>query len=95
MDLAKHSGFTNWGEYKQTESQPMVFWREEKTGVPEDKPLRAELRTKKPSSHMTGGSGNLRQLVTFGLRGTLKRRKRDKKIKQTQSDCSTTMRGYN
>lgn len=57
----------------------MVFWREEKTGVSEDKPLRAELRTKKPSSHMTEGSGNLRQLVAFGLRGTLKRRKRDKK----------------
>lgn len=57
----------------------MVFWREEKTGVPEDKPLRAELRTKKLSSHMTGESGNLTQLVAFGLRGTLKRRKRDKK----------------
>ena len=55
----------------------MVFWREEKTGVPEDKPLRAKLRIKKPSSHMTGGSGYLRQLVAFGLRGTLKRRKRD------------------
>lgn len=86
MDLAEHSGFTNWGEYKQTESQPMVFWREEKTAVPEDKPLRAELRTKKPSSHMTCGSGNLRQLVAFGSRGTLKRRKRDKKKNQTNAE---------
>ena len=73
----------------------MVFWRDEKTAVPEDKPLRAELRTKKPSSHMTGGSGNLRQLVAFGLRGTLKRRKRDKKKSNkrratAQPQCAVT-----
>ena len=74
----------------------MVFWREEKTAVPEDKPLRAELRTKIPSSHMTCGSGNLRQLVAFGLRGTLKRRKRDKKKKSNkrrataQPQCAVT-----
>ena len=65
MDLAEHSCFTNWGNYKsiwittnQIKSNVSFGW-EEKTGVPTKKPLRAEKQQTQPT--YGGRSGNRTQ----------------------------------
>ena len=56
--LAEHRGSTNWGDRKSNKHKLNVgFWWEEKTGVPEEKPLGAEKRTNKLNPDMTSDPG--------------------------------------
>ena len=52
MDLAEHSCFTNWGDYKSNQIQILVFDERGKPEYPGEKPLKAEYITKKQETQV-------------------------------------------